>query len=128
MGKETWKIIKQVRKEIDNRTEVMKREIKEINKEVKFDMEHLDDFYNTEEDKTAYEIDPDNYKKVLKYIIETGERRSTEIVKKFQIGFMKAISFIEDYKKKNYISLNKITNKYDTIAEEEYNELFSENS
>ena len=74
--------------------------------------------------KPIFEQDTDNYKNILKHIMETGEIKVSEIVKKFDIGYIKAVFIIEDLKNNNYIKFNKDTAKYDTTTAEQFRKIF----
>lgn len=116
------KLIKEIEKEIQARSAHMKQEIKELSQNVRRELNNSE--YDIDPSKPILEQDTENYKKILKHIMETGEIKVSEIVKKFDIGYIKAVFIIEDLKNNNYIKFNKDTAKYDTITAEQFRKVF----
>ncbi|MBO4251376.1 MAG: hypothetical protein J5911_01795 [Clostridia bacterium] len=115
-------LIKEIEKELKERSALKKREITEIFENIRRETENGEQ--DIDPSMPISEQDAEKYKLVLKYIIEKGGIKLSEIVKKFNIGYTKAVFFIEDFKKRDFVKFNKDTAKYDTITEERFREIF----
>lgn len=115
-------MILSVEEEINERSTAKKREILELFEGVRRELDNGE--YDIEPSKSIYEQDTEKYKQVLKYVMETGDMKVADIVKKFNIGYIKAAVFIEDFKKKGYAIFNEDKAKYDIITAEQFRKIF----